>query len=173
MAKYFYTRLIGLSMALLIICGISFPSQLKAGVAGTINLTGSITQILDLKVDQKDYTTSFTNDQLVKGMPEQTYQDVAKLKIEANNYYKVTLSELVFTSSVDGASDITILAKLAPKGGSGVTGMVSGTSSVFNINDLNDGTATKGDVISVNIGANPGAAAGNWEAKIGVTLAAQ
>lgn len=147
-------------------------SESDAATTGSVNLTGTVTQVLDLTVDQSGYTTAFTNAQLVSGMSS-SYQDVAKLLVNANNYYTITLDNLYFTSSELGAVDIPVVAKLAPKGSSPVTGTTSGSSVVFTINDQNDGTSGNGDVISVTTNGDSEAVGGNWSATISVTLAAQ
>jgi hypothetical protein len=102
-----------------------------------------------------------------------TYQDVAKLKVTSNNYYKITLDNLFFSSTAPGASNIAIVAKLAPKGGTAQAGTTSGSTLIFTINDQNDGTAGNGDVISVNTAGSATAVGGAWTAAISVTLAAQ
>lgn len=143
-----------------------------AATTGNIQLTGTVDQILDLTVDQTGYTTAFTNAQLVNGMSA-SYQDVAKLLVNSNSYYTITLDNLNFTSSEGGAVDIPIVAKLAPKGGSAVAGTASGTALVWTINDQNDGTSGNGDVVSVTTNGDSDATSGSWTATISVTLAAQ
>ncbi len=159
-------------LSFFLVSDLSLSLSTRAATTGSIELTGTVTEVLDLTVDQTSYSTAFTNSQLLDGMGG-GYQDVAKLLIDANNYYIVTLDNLFFSSSEIGAENIPIIPKLSPKGGSAATGSTQGSSVVFTINDQNDGTSGNGDVISITTPGDSDAPGGSWSATISVTLAAQ